>query len=131
MSVFYHASEGSTLELVLRLNNLYNSIISKKDIYESLIDEDNHGNNLLHIACYNGNLELVKYLVDLLRLLNPFEPRTSILKKNKYEHTSLHYACYSSNLELVKYLVDIVGEETFLDFFSDKEKSIIEKSIGD
>jgi ankyrin repeat protein len=61
-------------------------------------------NEFLHIACEIGNLELVKYLVQIEPILIE---RVCEVIYSDYEKTSpMSMACKSGNLELVKYLLE-------------------------
>ena len=51
----------------------------------------------LYIACKNGNINVVKYLV---------ENGADINKKNKDKWTPLFIACYKEHIPIVKYLVE-------------------------
>jgi ankyrin repeat protein len=69
--------------------------------------EDDNNHTPLHKACKGGNLDVVKYLVDV--------QRANVNAKDKYNKTPLHNACYCRNgrrfglglegLDVVKYLV--------------------------
>jgi len=74
-----------------------------KWVYEQLkIDIRNlcgkNGETLLFIACQNGNLKLVKFLVELGENIN---------KSNRYGETPFFHACKSGNVELVEYLIKL------------------------
>ena len=51
--------------------------------------------NQFIIACIEGNLELVKFLIKNTNL--------NVNRKNKYQYTVFHYACQEGNLEIVEF----------------------------
>ncbi|OUM59957.1 hypothetical protein PIROE2DRAFT_52124 [Piromyces sp. E2] len=59
-------------------------------------NENVYGETPLFYACYNGNENLVRYLIKHGAKIN---------KENKDGETPLFYACYNGNVNLVKYLV--------------------------
>jgi ankyrin repeat protein len=52
--------------------------------------------SLLHVACYEGNLDIARYL-----LKNNFD----VNLKDSYNHSPLHLAVFSESYKLVKYLL--------------------------
>ncbi|XP_061190501.1 uncharacterized protein LOC133198422 [Saccostrea echinata] len=79
----------------------------QKDSFKMLINSgsdlyarSHHGSTVLHYACQNGKLDMVKYIC---------ETYPNLLKKtfDDYEgHTSLHWAAQSGNIELYEYLLE-------------------------
>ena len=68
---------------------------------------DGEHRSLLHIACEDGDLALVKYLV---------EKGVSLKMKDKYDWTPLHIACGpSDDYELVHYLIQHGADPTARD----------------
>ncbi|WP_265029689.1 ankyrin repeat domain-containing protein [Wolbachia endosymbiont (group A) of Philonthus cognatus] len=63
----------------------------KQDTYED-------GNTTLHLAVFNGQLDIVKYFID--------EENSDVNQANNYGNTPLHLAAKNGQLEIVKYLVD-------------------------
>ena len=88
------------------------------------------GNTLLHLACYENNVEIVRFLlkngadinkedkngftplylacyennVEIVRLL--LEKDADINKEDKDGNTPLHVACYENNVEIVRLLLE-------------------------
>ena len=73
--------------------------------------KNNLGNNLLHISCYNPNIEVLKYLLDL-NLFDPF-------KKNMSKMDLFHLATKYNSLEMLECLI-----EHLLQDGKDKEKNL-------
>ncbi len=71
------------------------------------IDNNEHGDSLLHIACDKNHLDIARYLVEK----HNFNP----MLKNKSKRTPLHLACSSGNLSIVEYLMKELkcGAEVF------------------
>jgi len=53
---------------------------------------------LLHIAAFNGRLDIIRYFVD--------EKKVDINKADNDGNTALHFAAFNGHLGIVKYLVD-------------------------
>ncbi|OUM60464.1 hypothetical protein PIROE2DRAFT_35709, partial [Piromyces sp. E2] len=90
----------------------------------------------IHLACMNGNLEIVKLFVELLnsdiecRDSNGYTPlyaayinqRSNVIKyligkgcndmplsnasHKNYKYTPLHLACYNNNLDMIRFLLE-------------------------
>lgn len=60
-------------------------------------DEKGHGKTALMWACSNGNLTLVKALIEIGADVN---------EQDKKGMTPLHYACRNGNIEVVEYLLE-------------------------
>ena len=71
--------------------------------------KNNLGNNLLHISCYNPNIEVLKYLLDL-NLFDPF-------KKNMSKMDLFHLATKYNSLEMLECLIEHLLQDE-----KDKEK---------
>jgi len=54
----------------------------------------------LHVACYNGNTAIVKYLLESDRI------RVDVNLQDDRGVTVLHHACHRGNISTVKYLVE-------------------------
>ncbi len=54
--------------------------------------------DLLHVAVWHGNLEVIKFLIDELKI--------DINARNKYGETPLHYAAKTNNEQLITYLLN-------------------------
>jgi len=74
-------------------------------------------NSALHIACQNGNLDMVKLICEKTKIKPEYINDTP----NNKNDTALHLACKSKNLKLVKYLIeeknallDDDGEECYI-----------------
>ena len=71
-------------------------LFSKQDWYVET--EDKNNNRAIHLACEHGNVDLVKYLVEVAGC--------NINAKGQYERSCLHFACSNqqSGTEIVKFL---------------------------
>ena len=58
------------------------------------------GRNIFHFACFNGNLSLVKFLIDEFK-----KDKLEVTAIDNEGRTSFHLACLSGNLSLVKFLL--------------------------
>ncbi|MDR3502795.1 MAG: ankyrin repeat domain-containing protein [Legionella sp.] len=67
------------------------------DPYFDIETPDNNGSTLLHIACFRGNLALVKHLISL-RTAN-------YLLANDYGRTALHCAILGNHVKVITYLL--------------------------
>jgi ankyrin repeat protein len=76
---------------------VHNINVKKIKIVKAMVENQDSDFNLLHSVCHDGNLELVKLMID---------GGVDISTVDKYGWTPLHNACYDGNLELVKLLVD-------------------------
>lgn len=89
---------------------------------------DNLKLTLLHIAAYNGHLEIVKHLI---------EKGAKVNSVNEGGYTPLHFAIEENRLDIVKYLVDKGANryikngfnETPIDLAEAETKQIISKAI--
>ena len=64
---------------------------------------DVNGYTPLDLACENGHLAVVQYLVE--------EHGAQVNVCNKYEYTPLHFACSNGHLAVVRYLVEEHGAQ--------------------
>ncbi|XP_076268661.1 transient receptor potential cation channel subfamily A member 1-like [Rhynchophorus ferrugineus] len=85
----WYVVEKNMLEVLKYIDELYPKII-----YEAL---DSRGNSILHVACRNGYLDTVKYLVE--------EKRFDLEVKNYDQETPLKQACEIGRIDCVKYLI--------------------------
>lgn len=81
-------------------------------------NKDVNGQNLLHLATYEGNLEIVKEIIQLKTVFKP----SLLNEKDNENHTSLHFAAYSGNSEIVDILLH------FLDALEVDAKGIEEET---
>ena len=85
------------LKYIIELNNKYDSNVD-------LCRSDVYNYNAVMLACESNNLEMVKYLIEDLKI---FENEKSKITINDVSHggrSSLWIATYKGNFELVKYL---------------------------
>ena len=70
--------------------------------------------HVLHLAAYNGHLEVVKYLVERVQNKNP--------KSGAYwnERTPLHWGAEAGHLKIVRYLLEFVPQDKDLKSASGK-----------
>ena len=59
--------------------------------------KSNNGSTPLHSACYNGHLDVIRYLVT--------ECKCDPMCKSNNGSTPLHSACYNGHLDVIRYLV--------------------------
>eukprot|EP01095_Lingulamoeba_sp_RSL-Kostka_P015668 TRINITY_DN7298_c0_g1_i2.p1 TRINITY_DN7298_c0_g1~~TRINITY_DN7298_c0_g1_i2.p1 ORF type:complete len:169 (+),score=47.98 TRINITY_DN7298_c0_g1_i2:84-590(+) len=82
---------GSVDDLInFRLQNKVISINSKGNQKQDTI---------LHKASFNGNLGIVKYIIENIEDVD-------IRQKNKWEAEPLHYSCRNGHLDITKVLLD-------------------------
>ena len=65
--------------------------------------KDNSGSTALHLAAWNGKLEVVQYLLE--------KGGAEVNVKNNSGSTALHWAADKGHLEMVKYLFEKGGAE--------------------
>uniref|UniRef100_A0A3B0J0R6 Uncharacterized protein n=1 Tax=Wolbachia endosymbiont of Aleurodicus floccissimus TaxID=2152762 RepID=A0A3B0J0R6_9RICK len=63
--------------------------------------KDEHGNTPLHLACKNGNIELVKFLIA---------SKVNLISENKEGHTPLYFAAQNIDLSCAKFLIECLLE---------------------
>jgi ankyrin repeat protein len=68
---------------------------------------NNIGLKALHVACVEGHLHIVEYLVSKAGV--NVETTTNGLRNNALHCTALHCAAYCGHVELVRYLVETLG----------------------
>jgi ankyrin repeat protein len=80
-------------------NNLaeLQNLIRKRDDFQ-IEAKDVAGQTILHVACEEGNLDMVQFLVDKLK--------ANVNAKDKEDWTPLHIACHRGALEVVDFLLD-------------------------
>ncbi|KAL0955685.1 hypothetical protein HGRIS_001909 [Hohenbuehelia grisea] len=70
---------------------------------EALADvRDANGNCVLHMACGNGHLDLLNYLLPLV-------PATLLAARNEAQSTPLHWAAVNAHLDIAQVLVKFSG----------------------
>ncbi|GHT38536.1 hypothetical protein FACS189427_12690 [Planctomycetales bacterium] len=69
----------------------------------SVLRQKHRGKFPFHVAVESGNLEVVKYFVEV--------HGADVNTKTKYGETTLHFAARSGNLEVVKYFVEVHGAD--------------------
>ncbi|XP_062587675.1 uncharacterized protein LOC134249334 [Saccostrea cucullata] len=90
----------------------------QKDSFQMLVNSgsdpysrSHHGSTVLHYACQNGKLEMVKYICETY-------PKLLQKSFNDYEErNSLHWAAQSGNIELYKYLLEKNAKVSFTNGF--------------
>ncbi|KAG2180715.1 hypothetical protein INT44_003722 [Umbelopsis vinacea] len=70
---------------------------------------DETGNTGLHMACANGHLDIVKYVVEKLASLD--NVTQYINSQNEQGNTPLHWAALNGHLEIVQLLVGSFGAD--------------------
>jgi hypothetical protein len=96
----YNITNGSELRL---------QVISPEPLDFSIDKADEVGRRGLHRAAAEGNLKLVKWLID--------SKKADINAKDHSGETALHAAAYKGNFEVVKFLVENNGDVNVLDIF--------------
>ena len=86
---FWRACFNENLEKVKELSNQIDDINWGNPSY---VDETG-----LHTSCWNGNKEIVEYLISL--------PKINVNKEDRYGRTPLFIACYNGKDETVKILL--------------------------
>ncbi|CAG8511845.1 5268_t:CDS:2 [Ambispora leptoticha] len=82
---------------------------SQPTIY--LITKSNFGNTALHMACANGHLEIVTYIIDQLQQLasSPSTDNSKIALciniQNEWGNTPLHWSALNGHKEVVELLI--------------------------
>ncbi|APR98948.1 ankyrin repeat domain-containing protein [Wolbachia endosymbiont of Folsomia candida] len=69
---------------------------------------DYSGSTTLHIAAKRGNLEIVQYLIEYVRKIDPDKLSEFVNAKNNDDITLLHSAVESGKLDVVKYLIEYI-----------------------
>jgi ankyrin repeat protein len=106
-----HAVEFNDLE---KINNL----IKGKNF--NVNDTDDHGDTGFIYACYYGNLEIVKLLVNQCKNLN-------INLKNNDGDTGLMLACDGNNYKVIKFLLNNC-EDIDVNLKNDNGESAVEEA---
>ncbi|KAF3479757.1 uncharacterized protein GIQ15_06733 [Arthroderma uncinatum] len=113
--LIYDARAGDLESLqadITKFSQEYNC--SPADIIKAAIDAEDEseggtGSCLLHWPAANGNAEILKYLLSLLKVQNGEQDSSNIQiinHKNHSGNTPLHWAALNSHLECVKALVE-------------------------
>jgi len=71
---------------------------------ETLYCQDDHGNTALHMACANGIIDMVHYILEVLR--NDSERLVFLNKTNENGSTALHWAALNGHDQIVKLLIN-------------------------
>jgi ankyrin repeat protein len=71
---------------------------------ETLYCQDDYGNTALHMACANGMINIVQYILEFIR--NDAECPFFLNQTNENGSTALHWAALNGNDQIVKLLVD-------------------------
>ncbi|EER27738.1 ankyrin repeat containing protein [Coccidioides posadasii C735 delta SOWgp] len=108
--LIYSARVGDLQSLQTDIANLsHEHNCPAASIVGSAIDseDENEGGTgacLLHWPAANGNIEILKYLLEILH--NPAQPPPLINHRNHSGNTPLHWAALNTHLECVKALVE-------------------------
>ena len=86
-----------------------------KSLFENtninLLYNDKYQRNYFHIACKNGNLEIIKYLlIKTEDIISKYQniSLNNIINKPDYEgNTPFHLACIYNHIELINFLLTI------------------------
>jgi ankyrin repeat protein len=115
---------------ILKLEDICNkseNICIKKylsEIYEkgSINELKHQGTNLIHIACKEGNLEIVKILIKYKNV------RNTIINQIDYSNneTPLHIACFNGHIEIVK---ELFKYGSYMDYPSDKQNLMLKTPL--
>jgi hypothetical protein len=113
-AIFYRNErlrDGRTLEAynIANASELRLQVISPEPSDFSLAEADEDGRRGLHRAAAEGNLKLVKWLID--------SKKAHINAKDHSSETALHAAAYKGNFEVVKFLVENNVDVNVMDIF--------------
>ncbi|XP_038166799.1 serine/threonine-protein kinase TNNI3K [Arvicola amphibius] len=80
--------------------NIVNYLLQSSDLEVQPHVANIYGDTPLHLACYNGNFEVAKEIIQVTGT-------ESLTKENIFSETAFHSACtYGKNIDLVKFLLD-------------------------
>ena len=102
-------SHGNSIYHICAENNNFEAmriLLTKKDykFVEPLFIKNNKEDNVLHTACTNGNLEIIKLAIT--RLNDSYSSMESYLtSKNKEGKTCFHIACLKGFFNIAEYLL--------------------------
>ncbi|XP_046347295.1 ankyrin repeat and KH domain-containing protein mask-like [Haliotis rufescens] len=80
-------------------------MINRSDVFL----KDDHDNNILHMACLGGNLEMVQYIVSLCNMVEDINSR------GQYGRTPLLMAAGGGHTDVGKFLVDKGADVSLVD----------------
>jgi ankyrin repeat protein len=75
---------------------MYNNYYCLKKLKKNINLVDNSNNSVLHLACKNNNIDMIKKLIE-------YEINTNLININNY--TALHIACINKNIEIIEILI--------------------------
>lgn len=101
-ALLYNAREGD----VPFIKEMFATFVSP-DALPGILDPITK-NSMVHMAAGNGHLELVAYLLTLVK-----EPKNFVNLQNDSGNTALHWAAYNGHLPVVEVLVE-KGADVFL-----------------
>ena len=90
VSLLHLAAYWGWENVVVELVSVYKCVANCKDLNENIP---------LHYAAYNGNLDVVKYLVDI-------DEHSRSCPSNLSYETPLHFACQNGHLNIAQYLIN-------------------------
>jgi len=65
---------------------------------EEIHTQNAHGNNPLHFACRQGQMEVAEWLVSVMDV----DVKVAVTVQNKQNNTPMHFACRGGHLNMVK-----------------------------
>ena len=91
--IFIAAEQGKfeSVQYLIDKEGVDANLMTIKD-YENIVE----GDTLLHVACQNGHLSIVQYLIS---------KKVNIESKDSLDGTPLHIACQNGHLPIVQYLI--------------------------
>lgn len=96
------------------LRDIMTTLIHPK-LLRTCIDSTSHS-TALHMACANGHLEVVKYILEQVKenCASNVELKEFVNQKNETGNTALHWASLNGQLDVVKLLCDEYEADPFI-----------------